>query len=401
MPIDAEKNNMGSPQQEAGANGSGRDLSDDDILKLIRSPFEKKIDITKKIAQYYKAGGFDEAQMMNAAKMFRALVKDTEIEIRKTLSEAIKDQVNIPRDIIMSLAYDVQEVSMPVLQFSDVLTDEDLIEIVDSSEDAAKQIAIAKRNNVSAIVSDALINTHNDKVVGSLLKNEGAAVSSDGYNKIAEDFSQNEAVLSAMIERESLPVTVVETLASRISDTIYKKLAEKHKDVFHAMDYVLKKSQEVATMRVIGLKISDGEYYQFTKLMEKLKVSYDLAPIYALCMGNINIFEVNIARTTKTPVLNIRTLIQDPTNRGFKVLYERAGLPQDFYQATEVLITVLREMLKDKEVFVSGLFLTKDTAALLVNKITKIVGEEKTINNIDYLISLINTHAVAVKRNKD
>jgi uncharacterized protein (DUF2336 family) len=394
MSIQVE-NGMIKPQGIIGSDNTI--LTDEDIEKLIKTPFDKKIDITRQISEYYRVGGFDETQMMNAAKIFRTLVKDTEIEVRKTLSEAIKDQPDIPKDVVVSLANDVQEVSMPVLQFSDVLTDEDLIEIVNSSEDAAKQISIAKRNNVSEHVSDALISTNNGEVVGSLLKNENAAVSDEGYHKISEDFARDEAILSAMIERETLPVAIVESLASKISETIYQKLTEKHQDVFKKMGDVIKKSQEVATMKVIGMKASDADYAQFNKLMERLKISDDLAPIYALCMGNINIFEVNVARITKTPVLNIRTLIQDASNRGFEVLYERAGLPQDLYQATVLLIQVLREMQKNHELYASGLFVTKETAENIINKILSTAGDLRTVKNLDYILSLINHHAVAVE----
>lgn len=369
-------------------------LTHEDIQKLIKSPFDKKIDITKKIADYYKNGGFDEQQMQNAAKIFRTLVKDTEIEIRKTLAEAIKDQPDIPKDVIMSLANDVSEVSLPVLQFSDILTDADLIEIVNNSEDSVKQMGIAKRKLVSESVADALIETKNDSVVGSLLQNEGASVSDGSYEKIVEDFSHNESVMGSMIEREALPISIVENLAHKISETIYSKLTEKHKDAFARMDHVIKKTREVATMKVIGLKTTDAEYAQFTKLMDVLKISEDLAPVYALCMGNINIFEVNLARMTRTPVLNIRTLINDPSNLGFKVLYERAGLPQDLYAATAILMTVLRGMQSKKSFTVKGIFVTKETAAYMVKEIIKIASNEDNVKNIDYIISLISHHAV-------
>lgn len=392
---------MRMPEQETQSNIPAREtsmdssvLTQEDIQKLIKSPFDKKIDITKKIADYYRNGGFDDQQMQNAAKIFRTLVKDTEIEIRKTLAEAIKDQQDIPKDVILSLANDVSEVSLPVLQFSDILTDADLIEIVNNSEDSVKQMGIAKRKQVSELVSDALIGTKNDSVVGSLLENNGAAVSDGSYEKIVHDFSDNEKVMGRMIEREALPISIVENLATKISETIYNKLVEKHKDAFIRMDNVIKKTREVATMKVIGLRTTDAEYAQFTKLMDVLKISEDIAPIYALCMGNINIFEVNIARMTHTPVLNIRTLLNDPSNLGFKAIYERAAMPQDLYAATALLVTVLRGMQNKKEFTVKGIFATKETAAYMIKQITKLAAKEGSVKNLDYILSLISHHAV-------
>ncbi len=367
-------------------------LSEEDIQKLIKSPFDKKIDITKKIAEYYKSGGFDEEQMITAARIFGTLVKDTEVEIRKTLAEAIKDNSEIPHEIIMSLAQDVQEVSLPVLEFSEVLTDVDLIEIVHSSQDTEKQKSISKRYDVSEDVTDALVETHNDQVVDSLLHNETAHVSEEAYTHIVEEFKDNEHVMEAMVERESLPVSVIENLAHTISNSIYAGLADRHPEAFSRMDNVIKKSRDMATMKVIGLRSSDAEYYQFTQLMEKLKISDELAPIYALCMANMNIFEVKIARMTQTPVLNVRTLLDDSSNKGFKVLYDRASLPEGLYYASAVLINALRKL--NEKYPKNTDHDKKEIAGHLELKIYEMVPDTNEVPNLDYILSLVSHYAV-------
>ncbi len=373
--------------------GQKYELSEEDIQKLIKSPFEKKIDITKKIADYYQKGGFDQQQMLIAARIFGTLVKDAEVNVRKTLAEAIKDHPDVPREVILSLANDVHEVSLPVLEFSEVLTDADLIEIVTSSEDAEKQKSISKRQNVSESVSGALIETNNEDVVGTLLENNSANLSEKSYDKIVKDFGDRENIMEAMIERETLPVSIVENLTNKISETIYKKLQEKHKDAFVRMDEVIKKSKEMATMKVIGLRSTDSEYYHFCKLMEKLKIQDDLSPIYALCMGNMNIFEVKIARLTQTPVLNIRMLIQDNSNKGFRVLYKRANLPKDLFEATEILITALRELDNEHKNEANDPDVTRKIVGELAACITKKVKYIEDIKNLDYILSLVSHYS--------
>jgi uncharacterized protein (DUF2336 family) len=372
------------------------ELTDDDIQKLIKSPFEKKIDITKKIADYYQGGGFTDKQMMAAAKIFSTLVKDTEVKIRKTLSEAIKDNPLIPREVILSLANDVNDVSLPVLQFSDVLTDEDLIEIVNSSEDAEKQVSISRRKVISEGVTEALIDTENADVVDTLLHNSGANLSEEGLGQIVEKFSDKEEIMMAMIERETLPVNIVESLASKISESLYASLQMKHQDAFLSMGEVVKKSRDVATMKVIGLRSTDSEYYGFCQLMDKLRIPTELAPIYALCMGNMNIFEVKIARLTQTPVINIRQLIKDSSNKGFRVLYKRAGLPDDLVEASEVLVIALRNL---EEEFGDGrksLSIARLISSNLSREIIKIVQNTDDVKNLDYIMSLVNHYASGV-----
>ena len=369
------------------------ELTDDDIQKLIKSPFEKKIDITKKIADYYNSGGFSQEQMVAAAKIFGTLVKDTEVKIRKTLSEAIKDNSEIPRDVILSLAHDVQEVSLPVLEFSEVLTDADLIEIVTSTEDAEKQKSISRREEVSEGVAEALIDTENEEVVDTLLHNEGAHVSEEGLDHIVESFGDKEEIMGALVERETLPVSIVESLADKISESLYNSLQEKHSEAFIRMDDMMKKSREVATMKVIGLRSTDAEYYKFCQLMDKLKIPEELSPIYALCMGNINIFEVKIARLTQTPVLNIRQLVNDSSNKGFRVLYRRAGLPKDLFEASEALITALRNLEEQYASLTQRDNHLKIVSQELRGEILKNVKNIEDVKNLDYILSLVNHYS--------
>jgi len=374
-------------------NIGSNELSEEDINRLIKSPFERKMEITKKIADYYKSGGFNETDMVTAARIFGTLVKDTEVKIRSALSQAIKDHPNIPKDMILSLAHDVQEVALPVLQFSEVLTDSDLIEIVNSTRDVEKQKSISKREMVSENLSEALIETHNEEVVGTLLQNEGASLSADNLDQIVEEFGDKEDVMASMVERTSLPMSIVESLADKISETIYSKLQERNPDAFARMDEVVKRSRDVATMKVMGLRSSDSEYYQFCQLMDKLKITDELSPIYALCMGNIGIFEIKAARITQTPVLNIRKLLMDSSNKGFRVIYDRANLPPDLKEATEVLITALRKVTDEYAGKIRNEGVTKEIASKLTEYILREVKDVDAIKNLDYILSLVGHYA--------
>jgi uncharacterized protein (DUF2336 family) len=57
-----------------------------------------------------------------------ALARDQVIRVRRILSEALKDVADAPPEVIRRLASDVElVVSGPVLQYSPVLTEEDLL----------------------------------------------------------------------------------------------------------------------------------------------------------------------------------------------------------------------------------------------------------------------------------
>ena len=111
-----------------------------------------------------------------AEEIFLIMFKDAEVRVREALAQNLKESPNIPHDVAVILAQDVKQVALPVLQFSDVQTDDDLIAII-SSQSPEKQVAIFKRSTVSENVSDALVETGNEDAVTNLVSNEGAEIS--------------------------------------------------------------------------------------------------------------------------------------------------------------------------------------------------------------------------------
>jgi uncharacterized protein (DUF2336 family) len=344
-------------------------LTLEEIHRLINSSADTKVDIAKNIAKYYKQGSYEENQIKIAEQIFRTLLKDTEIQVRKALSESIKDTDGIPYDVVVSLARDIEEVSLPVLQFSEVLSDADLIDIISTTENEQQHIAITNRKKVPEKVVDALINTKKESVVGNLVKNKGALVSEEGFKKIVDNHGGSEVVLTSMVERGSLPVTIVERITSTISDELYRKLSEKHKDAMVHLEGAMKKGRDVATMQVMGLKTTDEEFRDFTGLMRRLKISEELIPISALCMANMNLFEVSVARRIKVPVLNIRQLLKDHSNQGFRAIYGRASIPMHLYEASVLLFEVVRELGPDELQRAGSLKLSPKSVNRLIEKL--------------------------------
>ncbi len=141
----------------------------------------------------------------------------------------------------------------------------------------------------------------------------------------------------------------------------------------------------------MGMQTTEQDYYQFCKSMRQLQIDEKLMPISALCIGNLNLFEVCMARILKVPVVNVRTLLFDSSNKGFKMLYERAGLPSSLYPATESLVEVLREICEELQDV--GITLSKTTATKIITNMMMRAEENGSVENMDYIITLIRHHA--------
>src|SRR5690606_19555593 len=145
-------------------NGSGKKfvkktLSKQEIAALVQQ--DDKAAIAGKLTDSFNSGKFTQEQIQVVEAVFRTLVHDTEQKVRKALAEGLKESKDVPKDVIKTLAEDIDDISLPVLQFSEVLSDKDLVEILEKSKDIDKAIAISKRKVITPAVSDKLIDTNN------------------------------------------------------------------------------------------------------------------------------------------------------------------------------------------------------------------------------------------------
>lgn len=177
-------------------------LSQTDVDKLITDPSpEVLVTITKKILYHYNNNQFTPPQLAIVEDILNILVTNIHVMVRKAMSEHLHSNDTAPREVILRLAQDLEEVSSPILQKSQVLTEEDLLTIISTTSQLAHYLAIAKRNKLPEMVSDALTHTGNQEVVKELLGNRNAHISDDTLQSIRERFPDNDSVIESLNKR--------------------------------------------------------------------------------------------------------------------------------------------------------------------------------------------------------
>lgn len=314
-------------------------LNEEDVARLLANPStDIRVEIAGKIAGQHQ--GLSASQRKLAEDIFRLMAKDAEVRVREALARQLKENPTVPHDLATTLARDVESVSLPMLQFSEVLTDEDLIEII-HSQSAEKQAAVAKRAHVSAGVADALVETHDENVVATLVGNEGAEIAEATLQKVVDEFGSSELVGKPLVARRSLPVTVAERLMTKVSENLRQALMTRPDMSPETVTVLLLQARELA---VLGLAEADTDVL---KLVDHLYRNARLTPsiiLRAVCMGDMTFFEAAIAKLARIKLENARTLIHDAGKRGFEALFDKAGLPKAFYAAMRAAIDVSYEM---------------------------------------------------------
>jgi len=316
-------------------------LTMEDVNRLAKDPSPAaRVGTVAKLAQQFNAASFSPAELTLAEQIFRVMVRDAEVRVREALSANLKHNPLLPHDVAVALAKDVDSVALPILSVSDVLTTEDLVQIVQSQGTPGRLDVIAGRKTVDASVAAAIVDLGSETVVAKLLANPGAEFAEPTLHKVIDKFGDSETIQDPLVHRNVLPVTVAERLVTRVAEHLREHLLATHKispDV--AIDLMMQ-SRERAT---VGLAMGVAES-SLAALVSQLKDNNRLTGslvLRAICMGNLRFFEHAVAALANIAVGNTRLLIHDAGGRGLSTVWAKGGLPASLFPAVQAALSVV------------------------------------------------------------
>lgn len=318
-------------------------LSKSDVAQLLDddSP-EVRARTADKVAREFDSGLLQSHERAIVEDILRIMCRDAELMVREALSRNLKSCPDLPHEIARTLADDIESVALPIIQFSAVLTDEDLIEIV-RSQGSAKQKAVAQRETVSSAVADALIEARDREAVTALVENDGADITEQAFGKVIDAFSDVEAINHGMARRASLPMGVAEKLINLVSDQMREHLMTHQELSAETVSDLILASREKATLRLLE---GDRHLDSMRELIVKLYKNRRLTPtilLRALFMGDMEFFETSLAVLAQVPLKNARILIHERGDAGLAAILQRATIPDRLYAAIEAAVEVTRE----------------------------------------------------------
>lgn len=153
------------------------------------------------------------------------LARDQATRVRCILAEALRDLAEAPPAVIQQLARDAEEmVACPVLEFSPLLTDQDLISIIDEGCASGKLSAISRRRELAAPVADAVVATEDREAITALLVNTSAQIREETLDSLVEGARAIQVWQAPLVERPKLSSSTVLKLAGFVADNLLQKL---------------------------------------------------------------------------------------------------------------------------------------------------------------------------------
>ena len=195
-----------------------------DADEEVRTGLAEKI---AKVAPGLSASEKDQVRKA-AHETLEVLARDQLTRVRQILSEALKDVADVPPEIIKGLARDEElVVSGPVLEFSPVLTDDDLLEIIEKGPAKGGLGAIARRSRVNENVTDALADTDDDEAIADLLSNPSAQLREETLDGLIDRAESVELWHAPLAGRPTLPGGAAVRLANFLADNLLDVLKQR------------------------------------------------------------------------------------------------------------------------------------------------------------------------------
>lgn len=319
-------------------------LTDTDVRTLLKgATADERALAAHKLCRAMDREALTEEERAKAAEILRVMAADAAELVRRALAVTLKSSPLVPRDVAMKLARDVESICLPMLNFSPAFSDDDLSEIVRLGG-PVRQLAIAKRPQISEKVTGAIVEYGSEAAVETAAANDNANFSERTLTRALQRFEKSEKVLAAVAYRNVLPASVTEKLIDLVGDQVKEHLLSHHAVSPELALQIAIGSKERAIVDLVDQAGRTADPKAFALHLNRAKRLTPSLLLRALAHGHMSFFECAVAELAGVPHHRTWLMIHDAGPLGLRAIYERAGLPARLYSAFRVAVDTYHTM---------------------------------------------------------
>jgi uncharacterized protein (DUF2336 family) len=319
-------------------------LTQGDIQSLVRgATIDERAAAAHKLCRRIDETDLSDEDRVIAHEILRVMAGDAAELVRRALAVTLKASSTVPHDVALKLARDVESVATPMLSFSPVFTDEDLIEIIRYAG-PVRQIAIATRVSLTETVTNALVEHGAESAVRTACANDNATFTEGSLQRAISRFANSQQLLAAVAYRQALPPSVAERLVNMVSDQVRDHLINNHALPPEIALQIAVGARERATIDLVD---QAGRATDMERFVEHLVAEERLTPsllLRVLAHGHMTFFEWSVSALAKVPHHRTWLMIHDAGPLGLRAIYERAGLPIRLFTAFRAGVDAFHSM---------------------------------------------------------
>lgn len=257
------------------------------------------------------------------------LAQDQLPRVRQILAEEIKHSGAVPKKVIRRLAKDIELlVAAPILEYSPLLSDEDLLEIIAAGPVEGGLSAVARRAKVSVSIADAIVRANDVPAVAALLGNKNAQIREETLDQVVEKAEEmgkpGEPMHEPLARRPGLSKRALRRIAGFVTSSVLHILQERH-------DLDEETAKEIATK--VKERMEDDERQKETnEALEKAKKLHEKDMINdkglakAIATGDREMVTHALALQTMMPLDVVKRILSSGNGKSITALNWKAGL---------------------------------------------------------------------------
>jgi uncharacterized protein (DUF2336 family) len=182
-----------------------------------------------------------EQERAHISDIMNKLISDVEMKVRTTLSQKLSKSDTAPHELVTLLANDEIDVARPILTKSRVLSDPDLLVII---EQRSKEhlLSITEREEISPLVSDLLIEFGDEDVIEQLVRNTDAQISKEALALLVEESKRVDRFQEPLLSRQDLPSELAHKMFWWVSAALRRHILENFEIDAHQLDLEIESS---------------------------------------------------------------------------------------------------------------------------------------------------------------
>jgi hypothetical protein len=151
----------------------------------------------------YVSDRCDDEQVAQYDEVLCQLAELVEVEARIHVAKLLAPLERAPGTVVVKLANDAIEVAKPLLEFSNVLSDDDLIDII-ARQSEEHRVAIASRTNVPERVGEAIVLHGETSSIARLVRNINAEFDTATLEKLVAHAKADAEIASDLRGRQDI-----------------------------------------------------------------------------------------------------------------------------------------------------------------------------------------------------
>ena len=305
------------------------------------SDAEVRAELARKIGRIVPDLESNELRAMSnrVIAMLEKLAGDEVVRVRQIVAEEIKSCPNIPKRLAVRLARDAElMVCAPVLEYSPLLSDTDLKEIIATSRVHGALEAIARRRSLDSSLADAIVATLEIPAIAQLLANPDAEIRENTLDRIIADAASIEAWHLPLVTRPALSLRAVRRIAVFVSRALIDELALRQNIDEETEHYLKARAQERIEDDVKQARSTPGDaVVGIYRAFKTGKLGDDIIA-KAATLQQKEAVTLALALKTETNEKLVTQIIDAKSGKGITALCWRAGLAMRTALAIQIFV---------------------------------------------------------------